>query len=117
MKSIIVEDEFLIGAFLKKTLEKKDIEVLDVIDNQEEAISAINTFKPDLVVIDKNLKHGGCGIEVFKRCKNNNIQFLFVTGTNKNIINDIISLGCEVISKPFDSVEFLKLLDRSLIKS
>jgi len=114
MKSIVVEDEFLIGSFLKKNLEKKNIEVLDVIDNQEDAISAINSLKPELVIIDKNLKHGGCGIEVFKHCKTNDIQFVFVTGTNKDVINEIVSLGCNVISKPFDSNEFLQVLDASL---
>ena len=112
MKSIIIEDEFLIGTFIENNLKKRNIEVLDVIDNQQDAIKAIKEHEPDLVIIDKNLKHGGCGIEVFNTCKTQKAHFIFITGTNKDVIERIESLGCNVITKPFDSTEFLAALDK-----
>ena len=51
----IVEDEPLICATIETALKKQGFKVAGDADNVSEALSAINTTQPDLVLVDINL--------------------------------------------------------------
>ncbi len=63
LKILIVEDEMLIAANLAMHLETFGYEIIGMIPRGEDAILAINTNKPDLVLMDINLKGAIDGIE------------------------------------------------------
>jgi DNA-binding LytR/AlgR family response regulator len=63
LKILIVEDEMLIGANLAMQLENIGYEISGIIPRGEDAINAIKTDKPDLVLMDIHLKGQLDGIE------------------------------------------------------
>ena len=67
LKILIVEDEMLIAANLAMQLEKIGYEIVGIIPRGEDAIKAIKIDKPDLVLMDINLKGELDGIDTATR--------------------------------------------------
>jgi DNA-binding LytR/AlgR family response regulator len=63
LKILIVEDEMLIAANIANQLETLGYEILGIIPRGQEAINAVKSDKPDLVLMDINLKGDIDGIE------------------------------------------------------
>jgi DNA-binding LytR/AlgR family response regulator len=63
LKILIVEDEMLIAANLAMQLENIGYEILGIIPRGEDAIDAVKNEKPDLVLMDINLKGEMDGIK------------------------------------------------------
>ncbi len=63
LKILIVEDEMLIAANIANQLENLGYEILAIIPRGQEAINAVKSDKPDLVLMDINLKGDLDGIE------------------------------------------------------
>jgi DNA-binding LytR/AlgR family response regulator len=63
LKILIVEDEMLIAANISIQLESLGYEILGIIPRGQEAINVIKSDKPDLVLMDINLKGEMDGIE------------------------------------------------------
>lgn len=63
LKILIVEDEMLIAANLAMHLETFGYEIIGMIPRGEDAVAAIKANKPDLVLMDINLKGEIDGIE------------------------------------------------------
>ncbi|MES2520841.1 MAG: response regulator [Bacteroidota bacterium] len=63
LKILIVEDEMLIAANISIQLESLGYEILGIIPRGQEAINAVKSDKPDLVLMDINLKGAMDGIE------------------------------------------------------
>jgi DNA-binding LytR/AlgR family response regulator len=66
MKILIVEDEMLIAANIANQLEDIGYEVIGIIPRGEEAIKVVQNDKPDLVLMDINLKGELDGVETAK---------------------------------------------------
>lgn len=114
-KCVVVEDEYLIGCFIKKTLEANGYHVISIVDSQEEAISSILMHRPDFVIIDKNINHNGCGIKVVEQCKKKlNIPYLFITGSSYECIQTIAQMGFKLLVKPFDAHDLLAFLESNM---
>lgn len=63
LKILIVEDEMLIAANISIQLESLGYEILGIIPRGQEAINVVKCDKPDLVLMDINLKGEMDGIE------------------------------------------------------
>ena len=63
LKILIVEDEMLIAANLAMQLKNIGYCITDTIPKGEDAVKAIKIDRPDLVLLDINLKGGIDGIE------------------------------------------------------
>jgi DNA-binding LytR/AlgR family response regulator len=63
LKILIVEDEMLIAANISIQLESLGYEILGVIPRGQEAINVVKSERPDLVLMDINLKGEMDGIE------------------------------------------------------
>ena len=111
---LVIEDEFLIGCFVKSTLERGGYKVGKIIDNEPEGVAAILKMKPDFVVVDKNLKDYGCGIRIVKKCKEKlDIPYLFITGSSKEILERINAIQCPSLMKPFDAEALLQFVEEN----
>lgn len=143
LKILIVEDEMIIAANLAMQLENIGYEILGIIPRGEDAINAIKTDKPDLVLMDINLKGELDGIETairmqlegpmpiiyltantddahFARAKSTN-PFAFLSKPFKKLdLKHAIELAGEKIltekSKPPTNVEKFVLNDRIFVR-
>jgi DNA-binding response OmpR family regulator len=64
MLILVVEDEPLVAAVLEWTLKQSGHEVLGPAESVEAAIALCHESRPDLALIDLNLREGGDGIYV-----------------------------------------------------
>jgi DNA-binding LytR/AlgR family response regulator len=87
IKIIIVEDEIITATDLKETLEKSGHKVLALARSHADAISAIEKYTPELMIIDIRLKHSAFdGIEIAEEVnKNYAIPFVFLTASSENL--------------------------------
>lgn len=63
LKILIVEDEMLIAANIAMQLESLGYEIMAIIPRGQEAVNAVKSERPDLVLMDINLKGEMDGIE------------------------------------------------------
>lgn len=102
---LIVEDDEITALNLKLSLTKHGYRVVDICSSVEEAINSVNSFKPDLVIIDISLQEGRDGIELASMIRNSYaLPFIFLTShSDDDIINDAIETEpYGYILKPFD---------------
>ena len=66
-KILVVEDESIIGLYLKSTLIQIGYDVASVVISGEQAIQQVETALPDLILMDINLPGGLDGIETAER--------------------------------------------------
>jgi DNA-binding LytR/AlgR family response regulator len=78
-KILIVEDEVLIAEFILELLEEENYIQIKIAHDKEEAISLMQKFLPDIILMDINLNGKNSGIELSK-LKNDDAQIIFLTG-------------------------------------
>jgi len=68
MKVLIIEDEMVAANQLKIMIREyqRDIEILDILDNNLDSINYLTTHKPDLIFMDIHLADGLC-FEIFEQ--------------------------------------------------
>ncbi len=62
-KVLIVEDETIVALDIKSVLINLDFEVTDLVKNYDKAISSVLNNKPDIILMDINLKNSKDGID------------------------------------------------------
>jgi len=99
----IVEDEPLICATIETALRKQGFKVAGDADNVIDALSAINTLNPDLILVDIQLDDHKDGIDLAQELDKKSIPYLYLTSqTDPDTIERVKStkpLG--YIVKPF----------------
>jgi len=79
-KVLIVEDDPIISSDLKKSLQKIDFEITDVVRSYDTAMKSIQKIEPDIIMMDIKLGSGGNGIELTKDIhKRKKIPVLYLT--------------------------------------
>ncbi len=79
-KVLIVEDEIIIALEMKQCLEKLDFEITNTAKNYNSAIKSCQMNKPDIILMDINLKNSKDGIETVKKIHlTNNIPVIYIT--------------------------------------
>jgi CheY-like chemotaxis protein len=63
---LIVEDDAAVALYLEQSLEELGYDVIDVVTTEPEAMLRLTRDRPDLVVTDIRLRHGGDGLKVAK---------------------------------------------------
>ncbi len=108
-KVLVIEDERALLETLKLNLELENYDV-DTCSSGEDAISKIQSFAPDLILLDIMLPVRN-GIEIYKELKGMAITTPVIFLTAKNNVHDKIEglkLGADdYITKPFDLEELL----------
>ncbi|WP_084486375.1 response regulator [Methanobrevibacter wolinii] len=107
---IIIEDEAIISLDLYLELKDKGYTVYNA-DNYFSASKIIINKHPDLIIVDLILKEEGFnGIDIYKRFKDDNYKFIFISGINHSdeLDNFIKSENIIFIDKPFVFDELYK---------
>lgn len=110
----IVEDDLLSAEYLKELLIKENYDVLDIVDNGEEAIEKCKILQPDILLIDIMLKGRMSGSEAaveiehsHSKCK---IIFLTAFAEPEMIDYAVESKAFAYLMKPYREKEILATL-------
>lgn len=79
MKILIVEDEPFAAEELKEKLENLNHEVTGIAESYEEALELIRKDKPELVLVDIELKGELTGIDLSEELNKQNISFIYIS--------------------------------------
>ena len=109
---LVVEDQYLLAADLKRTLERCGATVIGPVPTAERAVALIPGALPlDGAILDVNLEAGGSGYPVADLLRDLHVPFVFATGYDSGSISpnfrDVVNIG-----KPYD----LKRLENVLCR-
>jgi len=115
LKILIVEDEVIIAMRFEVFFSRRGYQVVDLVSSGEEAIKAAIKEKPDLILMDINLKGMMSGIEAAtKITAEDNIPIIFMTGySDENLrmeADKVNPLG--YFMKPIDMNEVLDAIKK-----
>lgn len=79
MKILIVEDEPFAAEELQEKLEKLNHEVTGIAESYEEALELIRKDKPELVLVDIELKGELTGIDLSEELNKQSISFIYIS--------------------------------------
>lgn len=116
---LIVEDEFIVAADLQMRVRHLGHEVAGVATNGEEAIRKAMEMRPDLLLLDIQLKDGIDGIAVAKRVqKQLDVPIVFMTAySDSETLQRAKQIGpCGYVLKPFEERELRTTLEMALHK-
>ena len=107
-KILIVDDEVLIAEFLKDELASLGYHNIELAHNRKQAITTIEKFKPQLVLLDIRMKTEREGIEIAEEInKAFKIPFIYITAhSDKDIVQQALSTKpAGYITKPFKQID------------
>lgn len=78
-KILIVEDEILIADYLQEILREENFTNVKMAHDKEEALLQMETFQPNIILMDININGENSGIELVKR-KNEQASVIYITG-------------------------------------
>jgi len=79
-KVLIVEDEAIIALEIKKSLSQLDLTINGLVTSYDDAIKSIHKNKPDLILLDINLKNSKDGIDIANAVKDeSDISIIYLT--------------------------------------
>ena len=76
---LIIEDEHLIAALLEDILRSIGCKNIQKVSEVDKALSAISSCRPDLVILDMNLR-GKAGHPIAQKLHNENVPFIISSG-------------------------------------
>jgi two-component system, response regulator PdtaR len=98
---LIAEDDIIIAMDLEQILKSWKYNV-KIVSSGEEAVKESIENKPDLILMDINLK-GMNGIEAAKKIKKLSIPIIFISGSNyENSLKTVETSMHAYLSKPFE---------------
>ncbi|MCB0479300.1 MAG: response regulator [Crocinitomicaceae bacterium] len=112
MKILIIEDEFIVAAYLRKFLVKHGHEVIGITDDYKSSVEALE-LEPDLCLVDIRLSRGDSGIDVAKVILEKEIPFAFVSANNEKdtLTQARMTNPISFIPKPVREKEILDLIE------
>lgn len=117
MKAIIIDDESDARDALFLVLNRycPEIEVICTIENPEEALIAINKYKPDLLFLDVQMPLMN-GFDMLSRLDRPDIMVIFVTAHDKYAIQAIRFSALDYLLKPIAAEELQMAVRRAFDK-
>jgi len=119
VKILIVEDEMLIGAKISMLLSDMDYEIAGIIPSGEKAISHVQSNRPDMILMDINLKGKLDGIETANIIQeSDDIPIIYLTSnTDEHHFNRAKSTRpYAFISKPFKRLDLQRAIELTLAR-
>lgn len=117
IRVLIVEDDPIISEDIKDILTNVNYQVVGTAYDKEEAIEAIDSLKPDMVLLDINLDGHYEGFEIAEHInKTRKIPFLYLTSySGKEIVDKAkLTMPMGYIVKPFNERELFSSIEIAL---
>ncbi|RXJ91847.1 DNA-binding response regulator [Arcobacter sp. CECT 8983] len=119
-KVLIVEDETIVALEIKKVLEKLDFIVTDMATDYGSALKSVKDNKPDIILMDIDLRDDKDGIDVAKQIqKTSNIPIIYTTAySDEKTLNRAIETNpVTYLIKPFKRDELKSNILLGIYKS
>ncbi|NVJ52975.1 MAG: response regulator [Campylobacteraceae bacterium] len=119
-KVLIVEDETIVALEIKKVLEKLDFTVTDMATGYDSALKSVKDNKPDIILMDIDLRDDKDGIDVAKQIqKTSNIPIIYTTAySDEKTLNRAIETNpVTYLIKPFKRDELKSNILLGIYKS
>lgn len=119
-KILVVEDEFIVAADIRMTLQKLNYSVLSTVNNGEDALKKVLFERPDLILMDITLKGNLDGIETAKIIMaKHGIPVIYLSALNdeRTIDRALSTKPYGYLIKPFATVELQTAIKSALTKS
>src|SRR6187402_1933493 len=114
LRSIIIDDEFKSREVLKSLIEKfcDGIEVAATCHNGDEAVSAIETHKPDVVFLDIQLQRE-TGFDILQRLDKIDFEVIFTTAYSEFAIKAFSFSAIDYLLKPIEIDSLRKAIEKA----
>ncbi len=119
IKCIAIDDDKMIREDIKDFLNQhfsKDLNLAAEATNVEGGVKAIEEHEPDLVFLDIHLADG-TGFDVVAKSNFKDFDIIFITGFDVHAIKAIKIGALDYILKPFDEVELMAAVNKSIQNS
>ncbi len=115
MKALVIDDEVLARKRVINLLNKvPEIEVLGECSNGKNAVTQINSLKPDLIFLDLEMKDMN-GFEILERIKISPRPIIVLLATEKpDACKAFDANACDLLLKPFRDERFYKTVSKIL---
>ena len=113
LRILIVEDEPAIAGLLTEVLEEMGHAICAIVATQADAVAAAARDRPDLMVVDAQLREGNGVAAVADILRAGFIPHVFATGGALG--HRQFGPGTVVIQKPFREADLVCAIDRALI--
>lgn len=112
-KLLIVEDEFIVANDLRLILDGNGYYVIGIADSVKEALDCIARERPDIVLLDIQLKGKLNGIDLAKQLNTMKIAFIYLSAnSNQSILEEAkVTQPYGFLVKPFRTKDVLVMLD------
>lgn len=105
---VIVEDEAIIALDMEATLEDAGHVVVGIADSRASALELVDD-RPDLALVDVNLRDGPSGTELARALTARGVQCVLVTGNCPADATTEIAIGC--LAKPVNAAALRATVD------
>ena len=112
LRILVVEDDALIAMLLVETLVEMGYVVCDVEATESGAVAAALRCRPELIIVDVELREGNGISAVDEILSAGFFPHLFVSGNVKNVLAR--RPGSVAIEKPFSEPELIRAIHRAL---
>lgn len=114
MKILLIDNEREIRLMLKDMVMSisNDEHAIEEADGVITGISKINSFQPDIVLLDVEM-NDGTGFDLLQQIPNPSFQLIFTTAHNKYAIQAFKFSAIDYLLKPVDPVELSNSLQRA----
>ena len=117
IKILVVEDEMIIGAKISMQLTSLGYEVTGILPRGEEAILHVQQNKPDIILLDINLKGKIDGIETARQIQlQNDIPIIYLTANSDEATFNRAkpTRPAAFISKPFKQLDLQRAIELTI---
>lgn len=114
---LIVEDERITALNFKRLLQRYGYFVPGIVTNSEDALKAIEEYKPDLILMDIVIEGKKDGIEIVRHINDVfPIPVIYTTANNDALVMEeaLKTKPAGYITKPVDNIELLNLIHGTL---
>lgn len=112
---LIIEDEPVIGMDLESIVKGLGHNVIDIARTQGEALRAIKTTKPGLVLADLKLADGSSGLDAVNEIlETATIPVIFITAYPERLLTGLVPEPAFLVNKPFQSETIRALISQAL---
>lgn len=113
MNTIIVDDRNSIREFINELLKKEQaINVIDEAANVKDAISKINTQKPNLILLDIQMPDG-TGFDVLEGINYDTFRVIFITSYEEFAIKAFKYSALDYVVKPIEPEAFYEAIEKA----
>jgi DNA-binding LytR/AlgR family response regulator len=116
IKVLIVEDELIIASDLSEILGSNNYEVCGVSKSFDQAIKVIRENRPDILLLDINIKGDKDGIQLASEARHHKLPFIFISSHTDRVTIERAkqSHPYGFLVKPFEEADVLVAIEMAL---